>query len=443
MIELNNLSKTYASGVRAIHGLTLRIEKGEIFGFLGSNGAGKSTTIKILTTLSKQTSGTFSIAGIQPADNAQKLRESIGYVAQEAGVDYFLTGRENLVLQGRLYHLPTPLIKTRVEELLELFGLRDSADDLVSGYSGGMQRKLDIATALVHRPKVLFLDEPTLGLDPRSRMNLWDYIRRLNKEFGMTIFLTTHYLEEAEKLAGRIGILNEGELKVIGTPDQLKSDLGGDSVNFVCETAVKREAQAEKWDQFKFKPYVDHMVFDRNEVRLYVHSGKDALLKVMSDAEAMKLDMETVSFSRASLDDVFLKYTGKSMENKKEAEETEPWWKKWQKTGGGNGDWKKWQKSAGDSDEEGGESPAIGSGEKGAAIPSGAVLHRLADVDVVSAYRDAPEHLRRAAVTLAGSRQRRGATRPAAGPRIVGAGGVSGHVPRSGRELPRARQPRS
>ncbi len=355
MIQIKNLSKTYASGVHALKNLNLEIEAGEIFGFLGSNGAGKSTAIKILTTLSKPTGGTFSIAGLDPLKNPSGLRETIGYVAQEAGVDYFLTGRENLVLQGRLYHLPYPVIAERVAELLNLFDLKEVADSLVSTYSGGMQRKLDIATALVHRPKVLFLDEPTLGLDPRSRMTLWDHIRILNKTYGMTIFLTTHYLEEAEKLSRRIGILDEGELKVIGAPEKLRSEIGGDSINFTCESDEKRESQNEKWSQFKFKPYIDHLVYDRNEVRMYVKNGKDALLKVMADAEAMKLEVETLSFSRATLDDVFLKYTGKSLENKKETSEAEPWWKKWQKSGQGNDEWKKWQKT-----EEGESGPGNG-----------------------------------------------------------------------------------
>jgi ABC-2 type transport system ATP-binding protein len=345
MIQIKNLSKTYASGVHALKNLNLEIGGGEIFGFLGSNGAGKSTAIKILTTLSKPTGGAFSIAGIDPVKNPSGLRETIGYVAQEAGVDYFLTGRENLVLQGRLYHLPFPVIAERVAELLNLFDLKEVADSLVSTYSGGMQRKLDIATALVHRPKVLFLDEPTLGLDPRSRMTLWDHIRALNKTYGMTIFLTTHYLEEAEKLSRRIGILDEGELKVIGAPEKLRSEIGGDSINFICESDEKRESQNEKWSQFKFKPYIDHLVYDRNEVRMYVKNGKDALLKVMADAEAMKLEVDTLSFSRATLDDVFLKYTGKSLENKKETSEAEPWWKKWQKSGQGSDEWKKWQKT--------------------------------------------------------------------------------------------------
>lgn len=350
IIRLNNLAKTYSSGIEALKNLNLEIEEGEIFGFLGSNGAGKSTTIKILTTLSRPTSGTFSIAGIDPLKSPTKLREAIGYVAQEAGVDYFLTGRENLVLQGRLYHLPKVLFRQRVDELLELFDLKEVADSMVSTYSGGMQRKLDIATALVHRPKVLFLDEPTLGLDPRSRLSLWDYIRQLNKNFGMTIFLTTHYLEEAEKLAGRIGIIDGGELKTVGTPEKLKSEIGRDSINFSCESIQKREQQSEKWNQFKYKPYIDHLVFDRNEVRMYVQNGKDALLKAMSDAEAVKLEVETISFSRASLDDVFLKYTGKSLENKKEESEGEPWWKKWQKSGQGSDEWKKWQKTGTASD---------------------------------------------------------------------------------------------
>ena len=342
MIVLNNLVKTYSSGVEALKGLNLQIAEGEIFGFLGSNGAGKSTAIKMMTTLSRPTSGELRIAGIDPVKKATLVREKIGYVAQEAGVDYFLTGRENLTLQGRLYHLPGHLVRERVEELLSLFELGKYADQMVSTYSGGMQRKLDIATALVHRPKLLFMDEPTLGLDPRSRLALWDYIRKLNRDFGMTIFLTTHYLEEAEKLAGRIGILDGGELKVVGTPDRLKSEMGGDSVNFVCESTQARSEQAEKWNQFNMKPYVDHLVFDRNEVRLYVRKDKDALLKVMSDADNLRLNVETISFSRATLDDVFLKYTGKSMENKGDEAESEPWWKKWQKSGQGSDEWKKW-----------------------------------------------------------------------------------------------------
>jgi ABC-2 type transport system ATP-binding protein len=375
MIQIKNLSKTYASGVHALKNLNLEIEAGEIFGFLGSNGAGKSTAIKILTTLSKPTGGAFSIAGIDPIKNPSGLRETIGYVAQEAGVDYFLTGRENLVLQGRLYHLPSPVIAERVAELLNLFDLKEVADSLVSTYSGGMQRKLDIATALVHRPKVLFLDEPTLGLDPRSRMTLWDHIRALNKTYGMTIFLTTHYLEEAEKLSRRIGILDEGELKVLGAPEKLRSEIGGDSINFICESDEKRESQNEKWNQFKFKPYIDHLVYDRNEVRMYVKNGKDALLKVMADAEAMKLEVETLSFSRATLDDVFLKYTGKSLENKKETSEAEPWWKKWQKSGQGSDEWKKWQKteegeSGSEQGEREGEAPSGAAGKQGSGSAS-------------------------------------------------------------------------
>jgi ABC-2 type transport system ATP-binding protein len=210
IIQASGLTKVYPGGHTALAAIDLAVREGEIFGFLGPNGAGKTSTIKILTTLSRPSSGAASVAGFDVVRDGPAVRRVIGYVAQEAGVDHFLTGRENLVLQGRLYHLDRRLIEERTHELLGLFDLLPVADRLVSSYSGGTKRKLDIATALLHRPRVLFLDEPTLGLDLQSRHALWDYIRRLNTAYGMTIFLTTHYLEEADKLAHRVAILDQG-----------------------------------------------------------------------------------------------------------------------------------------------------------------------------------------------------------------------------------------
>ncbi|MEX2348877.1 MAG: ATP-binding cassette domain-containing protein, partial [Nitrosopumilaceae archaeon] len=199
-VETKSLSKTYGTGVKAVDEVSITVNDGEIFGFLGPNGAGKSTTIMILTTLLKPTSGTAHVAGFDVVTQAKKVREKIGYVQQESTVDEYLTGRENLELQARLNHIQKDLVKKRVDELLELVELSDRQRDSVITYSGGMRKRLDIAGGLLHRPKVLFLDEPTLGLDIQTRYKIWEYIKRIHKEFEMSIFLTTHYMEEADRL---------------------------------------------------------------------------------------------------------------------------------------------------------------------------------------------------------------------------------------------------
>jgi len=335
MIKTENLTKTFSSGTKAVDNLNINVEDGEIFGFLGPNGAGKSTTIKILTTLSRPTSGQAWVGGHNVLTEPVKVRCSIGYVAQETGIDYFLTGRENLVLQGRLYRMDGKAINRRVDELLELFSIKDNADQLVSTYSGGMRRKLDIATALIHNPRLIFLDEPTLGLDPHSRSQLWNYIRMLNSELKVTIFLTTHYLDEADKLSNRIGILHKGSIKIIDTPDKLKDSIRGDSVNLELKGSAKDKAISILKGDSKVK----EILLENDHVRVYVNNGSEAIQWLMKLLNQNGIDVSSLSISRPSLDDVYLKYSGASFKEGESSEGGEPWWAKWQKGGWGK-NWK-------------------------------------------------------------------------------------------------------
>lgn len=346
MIKTENLSKEYGSGTKALDNLSINVEAGEIFGFLGPNGAGKSTTIKILTTLANPSSGAAWVNGYNVITEPNKVRGSIGYVAQEAGVDYFLTGRENLVLQGRMYRMEKKAIYSRVEELLELFELKESADALVSTYSGGMRRKLDIATALIHNPTILFLDEPTLGLDPHSRSSLWNYIRILNKDLKVTIFLTTHYLDEADKLSNRIGILHKGSMKIVNTPEALKDSIKGDSINFSLKGKVKQKAIT----LLKGNPVVKEILLEDEHVRVYVNNGSEAIPGLIKFLGQNDIDIESLSISRPTLDDVYLKYSGASFKEGDGEVDANPWWAQWAKKGYG----KNWKAAEG-SDKEGGQ----------------------------------------------------------------------------------------
>ena len=229
-IRAHDLVKTYRGGVRALDGLDLSVAPGTVFGLLGPNGAGKSTTVKILTTLSRADSGEAWVGGHDVGRSPGKVRRLIGVVAQNSGLDVQATGRENLVLQGQTYGMPATDIKRRANELLDRLGLTDAADRLVRTYSGGMKRKLDVALGLMHRPQVLFLDEPTSGLDPEARAELWAEMARLAGDEGLTILLTTHYLEEADHLAQRLAIVDKGRVVVEGTPEELKAELQGDTI---------------------------------------------------------------------------------------------------------------------------------------------------------------------------------------------------------------------
>jgi ABC-2 type transport system ATP-binding protein len=308
-IEADGLVKTYGKEVRALDGLGFAVPAGTVFGLLGPNGAGKSTAVKILTTLARADSGSARVAGLDVRTNAGEVRRRIGVVAQRSGVDRELTGRENLTLQGNLYGRRGKGLAERVDELLASFGLADAADRIARGYSGGMQRRLDIATALVHDPEVLFLDEPTTGLDPEVRAGMWREIARLTEEQGLTILLTTHYLEEADQLASNLAIVDRGKVVASGTPEQLKGELEGDAV--IVELATAPEAGAAQ-SAVSGVPGVHEVLADGRGVRARVAEGATAVPAVLAALESNGMPVASVTVSRPSLDDVYLRYTGRA-----------------------------------------------------------------------------------------------------------------------------------
>ena len=343
-IEVSNLTKIFAPNNKAVNNLDLSVCEGEVLALLGPNGAGKSTTIRILSTLSGFDEGRVEIDGIDIDRDPEKVRQTIGVVAQQTGVDFFMTGRENMMLQGRLYKMKKPDILQRIEELGNYFELNKSMDRMVSTYSGGMRRKLDIATALIHRPKILYLDEPTLGLDIHSRKLLWKYIEELNRKFGLTILLTTHYLEEADSLSDRVAIINQGKIQIVGTSDELKNSIHGDSVVISFDEPGDKEKNFAA--SLKDRSIASDAVWDGNNVHLYVDNGASSVPVIMEQAAQHDIHVKTLSLARPTLDDVFLKYTGTSMLDSGE-EEVEEWWHQWAGKGGG-GNWKKWADDDGD-----------------------------------------------------------------------------------------------
>lgn len=309
-VETKSLSKIYGTGIKAVDEVSIQVNDGEIFGFLGPNGAGKSTTIMILTTLLKPTSGSAYVAGFDVVTQAKKVREKIGYVQQESTVDEYLTGRENLELQARLNHIQKDLVKKRVDELLELVELSERQRDSVNTYSGGMRKRLDIASGLLHRPKVLFLDEPTLGLDIQTRYKIWEYIKRIHKEFGMSIFLTTHYMEEADRLCDNISIIDYGKIKITGSPRSLKSALGNEVVVFETNSDMKLE---NLLSELKKIPLVKDIKTNGEEVTVFSTSGDQVMPKIFEISANLGIKIETISLTRPTLDDVFLSYTGREL----------------------------------------------------------------------------------------------------------------------------------
>ena len=308
-IEIEELTKTYRGGVEALRGVSFAVNPGEIFGLLGPNGAGKSTTVRILATLSEPTGGIARVCGTGVTEDPAEVRRRIGYVAQHSGVSTMATGRENLVLQGHLFRMPGREVRRRADELLEFMGLSDASNRLVRTYSGGMRRRLDIAMGLMHRPEVLFLDEPTAGLDPESRSALWEEISRLSYEEGLTILLTTHYLEEADHLAHRLAVIDEGKVVESGTPDELKSALQGDTVSVEVETeehANKGVATLEQLDG------VNNVLVEDKTLHARVRDGARAVPAVLAVLEKSGMTAGSVTLSRPSLDDVYLKATGRS-----------------------------------------------------------------------------------------------------------------------------------
>jgi ABC-2 type transport system ATP-binding protein len=310
-ILAKDLRKAYAK-VQALDGLTLRVGRGTIFGLLGPNGAGKSTTVKILTTLSRPDAGEAHVAGVDVLADPRRVRQAIGVVGQRPGSAEEATGRENLVLQGELYGITGRELKRRVDELLERFGLAKAADRPVRTYSGGMQRRLDVAMGLLHRPQVLFLDEPTTGLDPEVRAALWSEIERLARDEQMTILLTTHYLEEADRLASELAIVDRGRVVAQGSPDQLKRELEGDAVHVElveAEQPLRIEALLARVGE------LTDVAVDGRFVHTRATRGATALPSVLATLESAGMKVASVSIVRPSLDDVYLRHAGRRFED--------------------------------------------------------------------------------------------------------------------------------
>ena len=317
IVETFDLTKVYKKIV-AVDRLNLNVKKGEIFGLLGPNGAGKTTTIRMLTTYTRPTSGSAVVGGYDIIREARKVRQIIGYSAQESGVDQNATGRENLMLFGRYHGMDTKTLKARVKEILELVDLTEAAGRLVKTYSSGMRKRLEIATALIHEPEILFLDEPTLGLDVQTRVNIWNYIRELNKN-GTTIILTTHYLEEADKLCDRVAIIDLGKVVALGTPKELKSKVKGDVVSLVLplkELEKLKLNMAKAEETLEKQPFVKEIRSTNNRLNVYVNEkGERAIPEILRLLEKERVDVESITLSRPSLDDVFLMCTGRTFHN--------------------------------------------------------------------------------------------------------------------------------
>ncbi|MEE4544558.1 ATP-binding cassette domain-containing protein [Streptomyces sp. V4-01] len=310
-VEAHDLTKTYPGGVTALDGMAVTVAAGTVFGLLGPNGAGKSTTVKILTTLARPDSGTAAVAGHDALRHPDRVRRAIGVVAQKSGADPVATGRENLLLQGRLYGLRGTALARRADELLARFDLTGAAGRLVRTYSGGMQRRLDVALGLVHRPQVLFLDEPTTGLDPEARTAMWEEISRLAGDEGLSILLTTHYLEEADRLAERIAIVDRGRVVAEGTPDELKGELRGDAVHMeLRETPGPVDAQLLRAALDSFAG-VREVVFDGRRLSARADDGPAAVPHVLAVLEREGAHVASVTVARPSLDDVYLRYAGR------------------------------------------------------------------------------------------------------------------------------------
>jgi ABC-2 type transport system ATP-binding protein len=306
VIETCGLTKNYGK-ITAVDDLRISIEEGEIFGLLGPNGAGKTTIIKMLATLLEPTSGTATVNGFDIKKQPARVRESIGIIFQEPSSDELLTGYENIKLYAMIYGLPKNQIQTRSAEALKLVELTDRKDDLVKHYSGGMRRRLEIARSLIHRPKVLFLDEPTLGLDPRGRENMWNYILKLVKELKMTVFLTTHYMEEADTLANRIGIIDRGKIAILDSPKALKRIVGGDLVTI--------KAKALKIEEIRKLSYVTDVTQENNETKIIIENVSENLQHLLTALG--KID--SVQVRNTTLNDVFLRFTGRQIQEEGES----------------------------------------------------------------------------------------------------------------------------
>ncbi len=313
-VEIKSLTKQFGQ-IKAVDDISFNVEEGEIFGFLGPNGAGKSTTMMILTTLLKPTSGRSMVAGFDVVDQANKVRENIGYVQQDIAVDEYLTGRENLLLHARLNHIPKNLIDKRIDEVLELIELSARQNDAVTTYSGGMKKRLDIAGGLLHMPKVLFLDEPTVGLDIQTRRKIWEYIGKIHKEFNTTIFLSTHYMEEADKLCDRVGIIDYGKIQVIDSPQSMKAKLGNEIITFKIQNGASKDELLSKLRETQL---VKEVRTKDDKFIVYSTKGTELIPEIFQISARLEIKINSISLTQPSLDDVFISYTGHELRDESE-----------------------------------------------------------------------------------------------------------------------------
>jgi ABC-2 type transport system ATP-binding protein len=317
-IAARALRRTFKGGIEAVRDIDLTVSAGEVFGFLGPNGAGKTTTVRMLCTLLPPTAGRATVAGLDVVKDSAAVRRRIGVALQEIGLDPVQTGRELLELQCGLYGITGRRARTRTEELLELVGLTDAAERRTKTYSGGMKRRLDLASALVHSPDVLFLDEPTTGLDPASRLTVWEEVRRINAG-GATVFLTTQYLEEADKLCDRVAIIDGGRIVAEGTPEQLKAEMGHDVVSVSLDGADVAATEAA----LTGLPGLERVVVQPDALTLYLEDGASSIAEIVRRLENGYIRVGAISVARPSLDDVFLKATGRRLEEDEQTTQPE------------------------------------------------------------------------------------------------------------------------
>ncbi len=312
ILLVKDLKKTFDPDVRAVDGISFYVKRGEVFGFLGPNGAGKSTTIKIITTLLQKTAGTVYVDGLNLDESPARIREIIGYAAQDVGVDDDLSARENLRLQARFYHIPRAESESRVELIINTVGLADAADRRAGTYSGGMRRRLDLAMALISKPKLLFLDEPTTGLDPQNRISVWNYIKSLNDQ-GMTIFLTTQYMEEADRLCDRLCIVDHGKIVAHGTPASLKAEIGADVIQISLKADGAKNVRDIAREALRRLPEVQEVQNQDSGISVYAKNGPTLVPQIVRLLDDAGVQIAQLTLSAPSLDDVFLKHTGHQM----------------------------------------------------------------------------------------------------------------------------------
>jgi ABC-2 type transport system ATP-binding protein len=311
IISVENLTEVYADGTKALNGISFKVGEGEFFGFLGPNGAGKSTTIKILTTLLRKTSGRVSVVGYDLEQSPKEIRKAIGVLSQETIIDVDLTGKENLRLQGRLQQMHGSLLDERVEELLKTVQLEEFANKPAGRYSGGMKKRLDLASALIHKPKLLFLDEPTTGLDPQSRATIWEYIDKLNKEEGITVFLTTQYLEEADKLCRKLSIIDHGKIVANGSPVELKQAIGHDTITLSLKDPKDPTLRSQTRKILQKIHGVAEVTDSDGGIVVHAKNGNQIITDIITALDSNNLRPSTLNLSSPTLDDVFLHHTGR------------------------------------------------------------------------------------------------------------------------------------